>query len=369
MGRYDYGYDDGGGWAPYVPVAQRRQQAARKAAALKKKGQVLLPVVIQGRTLARSFWGKAWCDKLEAYSDYANRLPRGRTYVSNGSVIDLQVGTGEVQALVSGSELYRVHVRVQPLPAPLWSALLKQCSGKVDSLIELLQGRLSKAVMEVVTRPGQGLFPLPREIAFDCSCPDSARLCKHVAATLYGVGARLDDAPELLFRLRHVDPNQLFEQLSVAATVVAPGGPAAKDRLQGADLSALFGIELGEDPAPAAVPAVKAAKAGKAPTAKAPTSKPSKPAKVPKAPQTRAAKPAAPAPAPAPAALRKVQSRRLFSAAELIERGIPRHKIQAWLAAGVLLSTESRGQYQSTAQTAAHIKACQAQQALKKWRF
>jgi uncharacterized Zn finger protein len=371
MGRYDQGYDDdGGGWAPYVPVAQRRQQAERKAAALKKKGQVLQPVLIQGRTLARSFWGKAWCDKLEAYSDYANRLPRGRTYVSNGSVIDLRVGTGEVQALVSGSELYRVHVRVQPLPAPLWSALVEECSGKVDSLIELLQGRLSKAVMEVMTRPGQGLFPLPREIGFDCSCPDSARLCKHVAATLYGVGARLDDAPELLFRLRHVDPGQLFQRLGGAASVVAPGSTGAKARLQGADLSALFGIELSDDPAPVAAPP---AKAGQAPTAKAPTSKSPKPAKAPKALPARTARPAVPspasAPAPAPAALRKPERRKLVSAAELIERGIPRHRIQAWLATGVLLSTERRGQYQSTPHTAAHIRAYQAQRAKKQWRI
>ncbi len=366
MGRYDYDYDGGGGgWAPYVPVAQRRLQAERKAAAMMKKGQILQPVHIQGRTIARSFWGKAWCDKLEAYSDYENRLPRGRTYVCNGSVIDLRVESGQVSALVSGSELYRVKVLVQPLPAPQWAAMVKECSGKVASLIELLQGRLSKAVMEVVTRAGQGLFPLPREISFECTCPDSARLCKHVAATLYGVGARLDDAPELLFRLRHVEPEQLIQQLGNVSAVVAPGVAGrpkdqAQNRLQSSDLSALFGIELDDAPAVAAPAAPKAAKA---PAAK--TVKPAKPTKVTKA--TKAAKAVKTQTAPAPP--RPAPRRRLVSAAALIERGIPRHTIKTWLASGVLRATEQRGQYQSTAQTEALIKDYQQRQARKRWGF
>src|SRR5450755_2487615 len=151
-----------GDWAPYVSVAQRRRQAERKAAALVKMGQICQPVAIEGRTIARSFWGKAWCDNLEAYSDFANRLPRGRTYVRNGSVIDLRIDTGKVNALVSGSEVYRVELSVHRLEATMWNAIVKECTGKVASLIEVLQGRLSNAVMEVVTRQGKGLFPLPR---------------------------------------------------------------------------------------------------------------------------------------------------------------------------------------------------------------
>jgi uncharacterized Zn finger protein len=230
-------------WRPYVPVAVRRNNAAREIAALQKRGKPITPVVIPGRTIAASFWGKAWCDNLEAYSDYSNRLPRGRTYVRSGSVMDLQLGAGTVAALVSGSELYRVSVAIEPLGKPRWRSIVRACAGKIDSLVELLQGRLSRAVMEVLIRPRIGLFPEPREIGFECSCPDWAGMCKHVAATLYGVGARLDTEPELFFRLRQVDQMEL---LTAAGDRVAlarrPAGTGK--RVAESALSDIFGIEL-----------------------------------------------------------------------------------------------------------------------------
>ena len=176
------------GWKPYVSVAERRKKAERAMAKLCKKGHSHAPVTIQGRKLATTFWGKAWCDNLESYSDFANRLPRGRTYVRNGSVVDLQVNGGEIRAIVMGSELYRVTVNVSPIPKARWSAICTDCSGSIDSLVELLQGRLSKAVMERVCQQKTGLFPAPSEIKLSCSCPDWADMCKHVAAVLYGIG-------------------------------------------------------------------------------------------------------------------------------------------------------------------------------------
>ena len=193
-------------WKPYVSVAQRRANAARETARLRKTGKELAAVQPAGRQIATTFWGKAWCDNLEAYSDYENRLPRGRTYVRNGSVIDLQIMPGEVLALVQGSDLYKIRIQIQPLAKARWKRILAESAGKIDSLIELLQGRLSAAVMQIVTRSGQGLFPAPKEISLSCSYPDWADMCKHVAAALYGVGTRLDDKPELLFLLRGVDP-------------------------------------------------------------------------------------------------------------------------------------------------------------------
>src|SRR5271170_7649760 len=217
------------GFRPYVPVAQRRREAQRELEKMRKKGLVVQPVVINGRTIARTFWGQAWCENLESYSDFENRLPRGRTYVRNGSVVDLKINKGSVTALVSGSELYKIEIKIKPLAPTLWKSIQTECAGKIDSLIELLQGKLSSSVMQIVTRPERGLFPTPKEIELNLSCPDWADLCKHVAASLYGVGARLDQNPELLFLLRGVDPSRLISKASATEAVrqtTADGFPA-----------------------------------------------------------------------------------------------------------------------------------------------
>ena len=238
------GYDDDYyGFKPYVTVGARRAKAARELAKLQKKGRKISPVVIEGRTIAGTFWGEAWCDNLERYSDYANRLPRGRTYVRNGSVVDLQVGPGSVTALVSGSTMYDVKVTVGPVPRARWSAICKDCSGAIDSLVELLQGRFSKGVMTRLCEEGAGLFPSPKDIRFTCSCPDWASMCKHVAAVLYGIGARLDHQPELLFTLRKVDQQDLIAK---AGSDLSKKGrrPAGVKVLASDDLSEMFGIEM-----------------------------------------------------------------------------------------------------------------------------
>jgi uncharacterized Zn finger protein len=247
--RYD-DYYDGYGFKPYVPVAARRAQATRELAKLQKKGRTISPVVIEGRRIARSFWGEAWCDNLERYSDYANRLPRGRTYLRNGSVVDLQVGPGRVTALVSGSTMYNVTVTVEGVPKLRWSAICRDCSGAIDSLVELLQGRFSKAVMTRLCEERTGLFPSPKDIRFTCSCPDWASMCKHVAAVLYGIGARLDHQPELLFTLRKVDQQDLIAKAGSGLSKKPKSFTSAK-ALASEDLSAMFGIEI----APATPPA------------------------------------------------------------------------------------------------------------------
>ena len=238
------------GWPTYVPVAERRRRAAKKVAVLRKSGHDVQPIQIDGRKIAKTFWGAAWCDNLEAYSDYANRLPRGRSYLRHGAVLDLQIEGGEIRALVNGSSLYTVGLRIQPLASRRWKAIRSHCAGRIDSLVELLQGRLSEAVMEIVTRKGEGLFPAPQEISLSCSCPDWAVLCKHVAAVLYGVGARLDHAPELLFELRGVDPAEMVAE----AVDHAPASRKSGRRrvLATGDVAELFGvdIEMGEESEP-----------------------------------------------------------------------------------------------------------------------
>ncbi len=230
-------------WKPYVSVAKRRARAAKQMAKLRKKGLDVQPVEIEGRKIARTFWGEAWCEHLESFSDYENRLPRGRTYVRNGSVCHLAVSQGEVNAMVNGSRLYNVKIEIKTLAKKKWQRLKEQCSGEIGSLIELLQGRLSKNVMRVVTDSQKGLFPHPKEIGLSCNCPDWATMCKHVAAVLYGVGARLDEKPELLFRLRGVDQNELIGAgIDVkSATEKARGG---RRRIADDALAGVFGIDL-----------------------------------------------------------------------------------------------------------------------------
>ncbi len=286
-----YGYDRYG-WRPYVPVAQRRANAARAIQKMAKGGAAVSPVVLQSKKIATTFWGKAWCDNLEAYSDYENRMPRGRTYVRNGSVVDLQISKGKVTSMVSGSELYKIEIKITPLSKTLWEKVQCDCSGKIDSLIELLQGRLSTGVMEIVTRRDRGLFPAPKEISLKCSCPDSACMCKHLAATLYGVGARLDEKPDLLFLLRDVDPSELISKASAAEAVrqTTPGGGDAA--IGEAELADVFGIEIESAPA---MPMA----------AKAPTTKPSVPAKRPRARKTALSTPAAQKPSAKPTVVPK----------------------------------------------------------------
>jgi uncharacterized Zn finger protein len=231
------------GWPPYVSVVERRKKATREVNKLRKKGHAVAPIEIEGRKITTTFWGKSWCDNLENYHDFDNRLPRGRTYVRNGSVIDLQISQMKVKAMVSGSSIYKVSVGIAAIPKTQWKAICKDCAGSIDSLVELLQGRFSEGVMERLCRQEKGLFPKPSEINFSCSCPDYASMCKHVAAVLYGIGSRLDKMPELLFHLRAVDENDLVAHIDTALPV-AKKGPDDRKVLESDDMSALFGIDI-----------------------------------------------------------------------------------------------------------------------------
>jgi hypothetical protein len=237
------------GWRPYVPVAERRREAQREIAKLNKKGRSTAPVAIAGRVIANSFWGKSWCGNLERYSDFGNRLPRGRTYVRNGSVVDLQIAKGEVAAMVAGSKLYKIKIAIAPVTAARWKAICRDCAGTIDSLVELLQGRLAKGVMDRVCRQ------------------DWADMCKHVAAALYGIGARLDDKPQLLFVLRGVDENELLAGAGQDLALKRPAPDAGKVLDEG-DVAALFGLEMAgpgiaDTPIPAATRKPRQSRTGK----------------------------------------------------------------------------------------------------------
>ncbi len=230
-------------WPKYVPAAKRRTKTLQNIKKLQKEGMVMQPVEVDGRTIAKSFWGKAWCTHLESFSDYENRLPRGRTYLRNGSVCHLDIEKGQVKALVSGKSLYSVRIEIKPLEKSIWDGIKQKCSGKIGSMLELLKGQLSDNVMSIVTDHTKGLLPQPGEMKFDCTCPDWADMCKHVAAVLYGVGSRLDSSPELLFALRGVDAGEL-----ISAGIGLPDCGAESPQATIADnmISDIFGIDMDE---------------------------------------------------------------------------------------------------------------------------
>ncbi len=352
-------------WRPYVSVDMRRRQAAREVAALKKQGRAIDPVVIEGRTIARTFWGKAWCKNLESYSDYANRLPRGRTYVRNGSVIDLQISPGQARALVSGTTIYEVDIAIKRAAKARWRTLSRQCAGKIDSVVELLQGELSKGVMEVLARRDTGLFPSPGEISLRCSCPDWAGMCKHVAAVLYGVGARLDHAPEMLFVLRDVDHMDLVAEAGSAGTLGELTDAAQGQVLDAGGLADIFGIDLEDDKPPSrsrakAKPGLSARKTRA--RKKTASVKPTVTGRTPRGSVTAKRAGAARTKAPSRTASRTSASKRgsrkrsrTITARELIERGVPRSTFQNWVTVGVLSRTDQRGVYATTAATEERI--------------
>jgi uncharacterized Zn finger protein len=267
-------------------VAQRRANAAKQTAKLLKKGVAVEPVALDGRRIARTFWGEAWCSHLESFSDFANRLPRGRTYVRNGSVCHLAISKGKIEALVSGSELYTVSIRIGTLPDKGWADIKRRCVGQIASLLDLLKGRLSDGVMSVVTDRQRGLFPQPGEIDLKCSCPDWAVMCKHVAAVLYGIGARLDHAPELLFTLRGVDHAELVQVETAGLTA----GKGKGRRLRAENLEEIFGIDLAPAAETPASPDAASAPGGRRPRRRA--AAPAEPPERPRAAR-RAAKPVA----------------------------------------------------------------------------
>lgn len=270
------------GYAPYVPVHQRLARGKSAAAKRLKKGESLQPLMMSGTKIATTFWGKSWCTHLEKYSDYANRLPRGRTYARNGSVADLRITRGQITAMVCGSSLYDITIKIKPLADTDWKAICRDCSTSIHSLLDLMRGKLGDDAIRRMTDPKRGMFPASSEIKMRCNCPDGASLCKHLAATLYGVGNRLDAAPELLFLLRGVDQNELISQAMAAENATSAMGFDADSELAGEDLGAMFGIEMAA-PAQTPIAARKSRKPTKKKVAKTAVNKKTSVEKLPKA--------------------------------------------------------------------------------------
>lgn len=236
------------GFPEYITVAEKKARAQKSVEKLRKKNPDISPVIIEGRKLTSTWWGKSWNDNLESYADYSNRIERGRSYVRHGAVLDLKITEGKINALVQGSSAkpYQLTINIQALPQDIWEKLTNSCTGKIDSMKELMAGKFPKALAELFTAKGKGLFPAPKEISLKCSCPDSAMMCKHVAAVLYGVGARLDDDSSLFFLLRNVKMDDLISETIHKQAQTLLGKSKAKSRrvIEEADISGLFGIDM-----------------------------------------------------------------------------------------------------------------------------
>ena len=264
MGHWGY-------YPPYVTVAKKKAKAAKKLKQLKKKNPDIKPILLEGSTIARTWWGKSWNLNLERYADYSNRIGRGRSYVRHGAVLDLQINSGKVESLVQGtrSKPYSVSVKIKAVNKKIWKEIKSACEGRLDSLQELLAGKFPKALGEIFTTQGKGLFPSPKEIDFSCSCPDWAYMCKHVAATLYGIGARLDEDPGLFFKLRKVKMKDLVTQAVEDKTrkLLKKAKKKTSRVIADSDLADVFGIDMEE-------PVVSNKKKGKAAKKTSKTKKP-----------------------------------------------------------------------------------------------
>lgn len=263
-----------GDYPKYVSVAERKAKAAKEMAILEKKGIKISPVIINGKKITTTFWGNAWCDHIETYRDYESRLPRGRTYVRNGSVVDLQIEKGKITAKVQGSSLYKVEICIDNLNKKTWGKIKKTCTGKIGSLIELIQGKLSDEIIKTLCDQKEGLFPSAKEIKMKCNCPDYSNMCKHLAATFYGVGARLDQEPELFFLLRGVDKSELFK---ADLTNELTKSKTKTKKLSANDMGDVFGISLDNLEEPTQT--IKPAKVTKKAVTKKETTKKTKPKK------------------------------------------------------------------------------------------
>lgn len=332
MPRRRRSYGDWGAYRPYVPVAQRRREAARQAARASERGQPLDPVHLEGRQMATTAWGCAWCDHIEGFGDYVNRLPRGRTYVRNGSVLHLEIRRGEIRSQVMGSNLYEQQIEIEPCKPAVWKRVRRRCAGSIGSLIELLEGRISSEVMAAMTAETGGLLPDLSQVRMSCTCPDWAALCKHLASVLYGVGARLDERPELLFLLRGVDPGELVDGAALPGR--GKNAPPGTRLLEG-DLASVFGIELEQEPPPS----------------------PSSSRRGPRRAPGSARRPAGRAGAEAVAAPDAKARKRKVSRRELLRAGVPTGTIGTWLRQGVLRASAERGVYLHTRDSRSRLAA------------
>ena len=235
-----------GRFPKYESVAEKKEKANSSLIKLKKKNPDIEPVILEGRALAKNWWGKTWNLNLESYADYENRINRGKSYVRNNMVLDLKITKGKVKAKVQGSRKkpYDVEISIDTLNKEKWERVTTLCNNSIESLEQLVEGKFPKELEVLFKEKEYGLFPAPKEIHFDCSCPDWASMCKHVAAVLYGIGSRLDSNPMLFFELRDIDSQELVRKSveKKLENMLKNAGKKSKREIELKDITDIFGL-------------------------------------------------------------------------------------------------------------------------------
>ena len=123
-------------WPRYISVAEKQEKILSLVWSLRKKGQRINPIFIENGIICRTPWAKTWCKHLEGCGFETQRLSRGRSYLRHGSVLNLEIHSGIITALVSGSSLYKVNIKIGPLLANQWHAFLQNCTESTETVIE-----------------------------------------------------------------------------------------------------------------------------------------------------------------------------------------------------------------------------------------
>ena len=198
MGRWR----DGGYWDYYEPSRPRRVEGGIKTKS--ERGEI-----------GETWWSKRWIKVLESFS-MGTRLTRGRSYARQGQVISIDVEPGLVKAKVQGSQPrpYNVKIRLEPLSDQDWDKVTDAMASQAIFAAKLLAGEMPNTIEEAFASVHVSLFPTAlRELNTDCSCPDWANPCKHIAAVYYLLAERFDEDPFLIFKLRGRTKEQIIAVL------------------------------------------------------------------------------------------------------------------------------------------------------------
>ena len=210
-------------------------------------------VKIDGKVISSSWWGQMWCRNIENYSNIRNRLERGRTYIRQNTVKSLSISNNCAESQVQGhsKEPYRVIINIKTIEKSKYDNILNKCENSVDNLESLMTGSFPKEYQQFFTDEEYGLFPKSNEIDYNCTCLDyekNMHMCKHIAATMYAIGNKLDNDPLIFFKLRGIDISEFSNKILKKETEFVWNNINGESnrKINSNDISFLFGVDCDE---------------------------------------------------------------------------------------------------------------------------